>query len=253
MLVNYREFKLRQFVSLAPILIPAFVFVFVWQSVKEEYRMFLAGGERGQVIRVSQSQALSQFSELAAAAIEEDRLLDDRTVEATYRRAGYLEYFNAAVGKVPSDLPHESGALLEESLTFAFVPRLLAPNKGIKNDRAKVERYTDFYFGEFAFASFSLGHYCEAYIDWGPNGMMFHLFVYGLIGGLLVRIALSRSRTLNPLLALGLLWAVMYHWGTFQQDMVTVAGRTGWGALCQLVIFFPIYRWTDRFIQSSPA
>jgi len=116
-----------------------------------------------------------------------------------------------------------------------------------------VERYTDFYFGDNAFASFSLGHFCEAYIDWGPNGMMLHLFIYGLIGGLLVRLALSRGRTLNPLLTLGLLWAVMYHWGTFQQDMVTVAGRTGWGALCQLVIFFPIYRWTDRFIQSSPA
>ena len=236
---------------LTPLLIPFLAFVFIWQSVKSDYRMFISAGERGQVIRVSRSEALSQFRELAKTALKEDRLLDNQTVEATYRRAGYLEYFNAAVGKVPKEIPHESGALLSESLTFAFIPRILAPNKGIKNDREKVERYTDYYFGANAFASFSLGHYCEAYIDWGPSGMMLHLFVYGLIGGLLVRLTVGRGRTLNPLLALGLLWAVMYHWGTFQQDMVTVAGRTGWGALCQLLIFWPIYRWTDRFIKQE--
>lgn len=250
-LVNYREFKFKQILSLTPLLIPFLTFVFIWQSVKSDYRMFLSAGERGQVVRVSRSEALSQFGELATTALKEDRLFDNQTVEATYKRAGYLEYFNAAVGKVPEEIPHESGALLLESLTFAFIPRILAPNKGIKNDRAKVERFTDYYFGENAFASFSLGHYCEAYIDWGPTGMMLHLFVYGLIGGLLVRITLRRGQKLNPLLALGLLWAVMYHWGTFQQDMVTVAGRTGWGALCQLVIFFPIYRWTNRFIRQE--
>lgn len=252
-LVTYKEFKFKQILTLTPLLIPPLAFVFIWQSVKSDYRMFLSAGERGQVIRVSRSEALSQFRQLATAAFKEDRLLDNQTVEATYKRAGYLEYFNAAVGKVPEEIPYQSGALLSESLTFAFIPRILAPNKGIKNDRAKVERYTDYYFGANPFASFSLGHYCEAYIDWGPSGMMIHLFVYGFIGGLLVRLTLRRGRTLNPLLALGLLWAVMYHWGTFQQDMVTVAGRTGWGALCQLLIFFPIYRWTDRFIQQEEA
>jgi len=250
-LVTYKEFKFKQILSLTPLFIPFLAFVFIWQSVKSDYRMFLSAGERGQVVRVSRSEALSQLSELATTALKEERLLDNQTVQATYRRAGYLEYFNAAVGKVPKEIPHESGALLSESLTFAFIPRILAPNKGIKNDRAKVERYTDYYFGANAFASFSLGHYCEAYIDWGPNGMMLHLFVFGLIGGLLVRITLRRGQKLNPLLALGLLWAVIYHWGTFQQDMVTVAGRTVWGALCQLLIFFPIYRWTDRFIQQE--
>lgn len=249
LLVQFSEFKLRQLISITPIVVPAIFFVLVWQSVKEEYRMFLSGGERRQVVRVTQSEALSEFSELAIAAFEGNKMLNERTVSNTFRRAGYLEYFNAAVEKVPSDIPHENGALLSESLTFAFIPRILAPNKGVKNDRKKVERYTNYFFGFNSFASFSLGHYCEAYIDWGPKGMMLHLFIYGLIGGLLLRIALNRGRRLNPLLALGLLWAVMYHWGTFQQDMVTVAGRTAWGALCQLLLFFPIYKWTDRFIK----
>ena len=250
-LVNFKGFKLRQILSLTPILIPAFVFVFVWQTVKGEYRMFLSSGEHQQVIRVTQTEALTEIWRLARAAYDESRLLDEHIVNETYRRAGYLEYFNAAVDKVPTYIPHENGALLSESLTFALVPRLLAPNKGIKNDRAKVERYTDYYFGENSFSSFSLGHYCEAYIDWGPFGMMLHLFVYGLTGGLLVRMARRRSKGLNPLLGLGLLWAVMYHWGTFQQDMVTVVGRTCWGAFCQLLLFFPLYRWLNSATQKK--
>lgn len=250
-MVNFREFKLRQILTTTPLLIPLFIFVFLWQAVKSEYRMFLSSGERGQVIRVSRSEALSQFTQLATSAIAEERLLEEKNVQSTYRRAGYLEYFNGAVSKIPIEIPHENGNLLAESLTFAFVPRILAPNKGIKNDREKVERYTNFYFGENSFASFSLGHYCEAYIDWGPNGMMLHLFLYGAIGGLLVRITLKKGEKLNPLLAIGMLWAVMTHWGTFQQDMVTVAGRTGWGALCQLFIFFPIYKWTNQFILTK--
>ena len=253
MLVAYKDFRVRQALALTPILIPAFAFVLVWQSVKGEYRMFLSGGERQQVIRVTQTDALAEIWELAQAAYQQGRLWDDQVVDATYRRAGYLEYFSAALYKVPNEIPHERGALLQESLTFAFVPRLLNPNKGIKNDRAKVERYTDYYFGESSFSSFSLGHYCEAYIDWGPAGMMLHLFCYGIVGGLLVRTTLRRSKDLNPLLGLGLLWAVMYPWSTFQQDMVTVAGRTGWGIFCHLLLFFPLYQWTNRFIKHKDA
>ena len=252
-LVTYKDFKLRQVLTLTPILIPAFVFVFVWQSVKGEYRMFLSSGERQQVIRVSQAEALAEIWELAQTAYDQNQIWNDQVVNATYRRAGYLEYFSAAVSKVPTEIPHEKGALLQESLTFAFVPRLLNPNKGVKNDRIKVERYTDYYFGASSFSSFSLGHYCEAYIDWGPFGMMLHLLCYGIVGGLLVRTTLKRTRHINPLLGLGLLWAVMYPWGTFQQDMVTVAGRTGWGAFCQLLLFFPIYMWTHRFVQQEES
>ena len=155
------------------------------------------------------------------------------------------------MAKVPAEIPHEGGSLLSQSLTFAFIPRILAPNKGIKNDRAKVEKYTDVYFGENPFASFSLGHYCEAYIDWGPLGMMVHLFIYGVIGGILFKVTMRRGQSINPILSFGLLWVILYPWGTFQQDMVVVAGKTAWGALCQLILFFPIYTLINRFITIS--
>ena len=249
-LVTLKTFRLPQLLRISPILAIGFVFVFVWQTVKTDYREFLSDGERSQAIRVSKVEALNKFSNLALASFENETLADSSVVNATYKRAGYLEYFNATVAKVPAEIPHERGALLSQSLTFALIPRILAPNKGIKNDRAKVEKYTDFYFGENAFASFSLGHYCEAYIDWGPFGMMIHLFIYGIIGAIFFKVTLRRGQSINPILSLGLLWVILYPWGTFQQDMVVVAGKTMWGAICQLVLFFPIYTLINRFITN---
>ena len=252
-LIKINTFKIPQLLRTLPIAIPALAMVLIWQSVKSEYREFLSGGQRTQAVLVSRNQALSKFSELASNAIEEERYAEENVIADTYRRAGYLEYFNAARVKVPSEIPYRSGALLMESVNFALIPRILNPNKGVKDDKAKVEYYTDFYFGENSFASFSLGHYCEAFIDWGPKGMMFHLFAYGLFGALLFRVTLHRCRQLNPLITFGILWSIMYPWGTCQADMVTVLGSTVWGGFSQLVLFFPIYKWVNTFIQSAPA
>ena len=186
---------------------------------------------------------------MGTTALNENQTLDDPVISATYRRAGYLEYFSAAVKKVPDEIPHQKGALLSESLSFALIPRVLNPNKGVKNDREKVERFTDYYFGGVNnISSFSLGHYCEAYIDWGPYGMMIHLFIYGLIGGILYMITTNRTRNINPLIAFGIIWTVLTPWGTFQQDMVTISGKVVWGAICHLVLFFPIYQIINKSV-----
>ena len=240
------EFKGRQIFRQAPVIASGVLLVFVWQTVKGEYREFLSQGERTQAIRVSQTEALSKFSELATDALQQDTLLSDQLVGATYKRVGYTEYFAAAVGKVPLDIPYENGKLLMQSAEFALIPRIINPNKGVKDDKAKVERYTDFYFGTNSFSSFSLGHYCEAYIDWGPFWMHLHLLIYGLFGALLVRLTLQRTSGLNDLIKWGILFAVLSGWGTFQQDMVTVLGRTVWGTLCHLVLFMPVYKQLNR-------
>ena len=247
--VSLKKFGTRELTRLGPVIIPALSLVLVWQAVKGEYREFISGGFQDQSIRVTQSEALGKFVELGTTALNENQTLDDPVISATYRRAGYLEYFSAAVKKVPDEIPHQKGALLSESLSFALIPRVLNPNKGVKNDREKVERFTDYYFGGVNnISSFSLGHYCEAYIDWGPYGMMIHLFIYGLIGGILYMITTNRTRNINPLIAFGIIWTVLTPWGTFQQDMVTISGKVVWGAICHLVLFFPIYQIINKSV-----
>lgn len=249
-LVRIETFNVQQALRLTPILLPTVLILFVWQSIKGEYRAFLNGGAFSQQIVVSQEDALTKFQELASDAITSPDLLSDERIDATYRRVGYLEYFSNAVSKVPAEIPHEQGQLLWSNLEFSLLPRFLAPNKGAKDDKAKVEKYTDFYFGEYGGSSFSLGHYCEAYIDWGRTGMLIQLFLFGILGGGLYLLTLHRTLTLNPLLSLGILWVCMKPWGTFQQDMVTLSGQVFWGAVCHLLLFFPLYRVGNRWIQS---
>lgn len=247
LLTSVRTFELKQVTRFAPILLPSLLLIFLWQSVKGEYRAFLSGGQRTQAVLVNRTTALTKFQELSIEAVNKG-IVNDTVMASTYRRAGYLEYFSAAAQKVPTEIPFEKGNLLGESLTFSLVPRILYPNKGHKNDRAKVERYTDYYFGAESFSSFSLGHYCEAYIDWGPTGMMLQLIFYGIAGVLIIGLIKSRYPTINPLLYCGIMWVLLQPWGTFQQDMVTVSGTLFWGSLCHLFIFSPLYRWADQSV-----
>lgn len=250
-LVSLPRMGSRELLRLSPLILPAVALVLIWQSVKTDYRYFLSGGVEDQAIRVTQSEAISRFAELATDAVNEEKTTDSEIIESTYRRAGYIEYFSAAVYKVPNDIPFQQGALLSESLNFALIPRILNPNKGSKNDREKVERFTDFRFG--GVSSFSLGHYCEAYIDWGPKGMMVQLFIFGAFGGMLYRITRRRTADMNPILAFGVMWAVLLPWGSFQQDIVTIAGKVFWGTLCQLLFFFPIHKAFNKFIAEPSS
>lgn len=252
-LIRISSFGMRDILRLSPIVVPGILLVFVWQNVKGEYRQFLNGGHFSQQVVVSQTEALTKFQELATDAMTSTDLLEGNTLDATYRRVGYLEYFSNAVAKVPTEIEHEKGVLLASNVEFALIPRFLSPNKGVKDDKAKVEKYTDFYFGTYGGSSFSLGHYCEAYIDWGRWGMALQLFIYGMIGGGLYMLAILRTSAFNPLLALGILWVCIKPWGTFQADMVTLIGTMFWGSVCHLLIFFPFYRWVNRWIQTTPS
>jgi hypothetical protein len=247
-LVNIKKITTKMVLQFIPIMGLVFFLLFTWQAIKGDYREFLSGEQSGQVINVSQSEALSKFQELGSGALE---LSDEERadlLQGTFRRIGYLEYFAAAVKKVPSTLPYENGQLLKDNLTFAFVPRILNANKGVKDDKVKVEKYTDFNFGINSISSFSLGHYCEAYIDWGPIGMLLHLLIYGMIGSWLWYRVKKRYSHVNLLLFIGILWVVLLPWGTMQQDFITVAGKTTWGAICHLILFSSLYRWLNRFI-----
>ena len=247
--IRIYKFGLRDLFKLSPILLPIILILFVWQNVKGDYRQFLNGGQFSQRVVVSQSEALTKFQELAINAVSSQDIFNEATLDKTYRRVGYLEYFSNAVANVPDNISHENGHLLKTNLEFALIPRVLNPNKGRKDDKSKVEKYTDFHFGSYGGSSFSLGHYCEAYIDWGRWGMAFQMFIFGLIGGGLYMLVLWRTSSFNPLLTIGVLWVCMKPWGTFQADMVTLAGTLVWGCVSHLIVFFPLYNLANSWIQ----
>lgn len=248
-LVQFRDFKFIQFFRFAPLFIPILMFVGLWQSIKGEYRYFISGGLENQSIQVSRSQAISAALELATTSYTEGSFADSTVIQATYQRTGYLEYFAAAMDKVPEEIPHEKGQLTLSNLEYALIPRILNPSKANKSDRAKVEKYTGLYFGgDYSLASFSLGHYCEAYIDWGSIGMMIHLFIYGCLGGWITNIFTIRRFIMNSVFGAGILFTILSFWGTYQKDMITITGSLFWGGLAFLVLFPPLL----RYIPISP-
>lgn len=246
-----KKVKPKQLLVFSPLIIGVFCLTFIWQTIKPEYRAFLSQGERSQSVFVSQKDALNEVLDLSSKALQMDEAKRQVIFSGIFRRIGYLEYFSDAVRKVPAEIEHEHGNLLLENIKFALVPRLINPSKGTKNDRLKVEKYTDYHFGENSFSSFSLGHYCEAYIDWGWAGSLIQLFMHGLLGAWLLKVVYHRFQHMNQIMILAILYCVMHVWGTMQQDFITMIGRATWNTICQLLIFFPLYKWLSSYLTSN--
>ena len=51
------------------------------------------------------------------------------------------------------------------------------------------------------------------------------------------------------ILSLGLMYAILIPWGTFQGDLVTISGKLFWGCICQLIIFTPAYKRFNRLMM----
>lgn len=234
--------------------------LFLWQGVKPYYRAHLlgqeslAGGLQGQGVLVSRSSALTKFFELSqdyyAGNLEIASQLksDDPNawLYSTLRRVGYLEFFALTLNNVPKRLNHENGSLIMSNLTFALIPRFLNPNKGVKDDGAKVEKYTEFQVSTHS--SFSLGHYTEYYIDFGHSLMMVVLFLFGWIGGRLYHLGTKlRAVAGNPLFMTGIVFILLQQWGSYQNDAIFIFGLTFFGGFSHLLLFRPLYRFIINF------
>ena len=239
------------------------LFVLTWQGVKSEYRNFLNGGSKQQRIVVSQSEGLLKLRELVAEFWLEDSAEEDREPrqwyevtssedawQSTLERVGYLDLFSRMRQFVPSEMPHEDGALLKGNLTFALIPRILNPNKGVKNDQLKVEKYTKRIIADNA--SFSLGHYAEHYIDFGKFGMVLSLFIYGLLGGWLTRIFFAEEGV-NRVIAASFCFYWLQKFTSFQFDAIKIYGLVFWALMTYRFLFRTILQKTLNWTRQSDS
>ena len=246
LLIQPRSPSPRTIRNLASVLGVGFLFVLTWQGIKSEYRNFLNGGTRALVVLVSKGEGLNKFFELANRFWFEDETeaqktewynvtSGDKAFQSTLERVGYLDLFARMRQYVPSEIPHENGALLKENLEFALIPRILNPNKGFKNDQLKVEKYARRNIADNA--SFSLGHYAEHYIDFGKFGMLISLFVFGALGGGLTRFSLKGKGIMRVVDAVFCFYW-MQKFFSFQFDAIKIYGQVFWA----IVTYFLIWR-----------
>ena len=165
--------------------------IFIWQTVKGDYRKFLNAGQQTQAVVVSQEEALKKLQDLSektGAANKNDVLYQ------TIDRISYIEFFAQATENVPQKIPYENGRLWKENILHVLQPRILFPNKAAIDDSKMVNKYATKKVATAKMgASFSLGFMAESYIDFGPYLMFIPIFLVGWLLGFIYKMIMMQS------------------------------------------------------------
>jgi hypothetical protein len=165
--------------------------IFIWQSVKGDYRKFLNAGERSQAVVVSQEDALKKLQNLSEKSGSANK---KSVLYETIDRISYIEFFSQSTENVPQKIPYENGRLWKENVLHIFQPRILFPNKAVIDDSKMVNKYATKKVATAKMgASFSLGYMAESYIDFGPYFMFIPIFLVGWLLGFIYKTIMEQS------------------------------------------------------------
>jgi hypothetical protein len=176
--------------SLKTYFILSFVFLIslflavVWTYSKGEYRKYLTGGERTQLI-VEQDDLtnIQKFYEIAQRDFSSENVKENFLIglENLVYRVSYVEFLALTMKQVPTYIPHENGNLFINALEHILKPRILFPDKKPIYDSELTSKYTGVQFaGAEQGTSFSLGTVAESYVDFGKYYMFIPIFFFGL-------------------------------------------------------------------------
>lgn len=178
------------FLVLSILIVTLFMSV-VWTYSKGEYRKYLTGGERTQII-VQEDQLSNLFKFIAI--VQEDFSPENFSssfsagLESLIHRISYVEFLALAMKQVPEYIPHEEGNLLKNALEHVLKPRFLFPDKKPIYDSELTSKYTGIQFaGAEQGTSFSLGTVAESYVDFGRVYMFIPILLFGFWIGWLYR------------------------------------------------------------------
>ncbi len=162
----------------------------VWSSVKVDYRDFVNGGSSEQAVTVGYSERINYLGKLVGE-LDGPALSDG--LDKFAHRIMYFEYFGAAIGNVPQNVPHTNGALWGRAALSSFMPRLIFTDKAPVHDSELTREYTGIRVTSYEVGtSISMGYMAEAYIDFGPYFMFVLILLLGGGLGLVHRWLLSR-------------------------------------------------------------
>lgn len=169
-------------------------FSLLWTAVKVDYRAYVSGGERAQVVTAGYFDRMSHLFELVKAVDAGDL---GAAAEQGARRISYVDFFGRVLTTVPNYLPHEGGALWLGALSHISMPRLLFPEKPpLRGDSEITNTYTGLQVaGQESGTSISIGYVAETYIDFGRYWMWLPILMLGFLWGRIYRYLTSRRST----------------------------------------------------------
>lgn len=177
----------------------ALVLMGFWSFIKPDYREFVNGGTRQQVVLVSTQERVDFLK----------RRLQDFTVadlgsglNLALTRVGYITFFARVIETVPDRIPHQNGRMWSEAIQHVVMPRAFFPQKRSINDSERTNEFTGVRVADATDgASISIGYAAESYIDFGPLGMFVPILLLGAIWGWGYRLLTQASRV--PLVGIG--------------------------------------------------
>ena len=226
--VNYALFGL--------LILLLFNLAIVWQYVKPEYRNYLSGGARAQVVTVSKTDALEKLYDLTRNT---ENLKYEDGITNLLDRLTYIDIFSASISYVPLNRPHEHGRLWLDAVKRILMPRILFPEKTSINDSEKTIIYTGMGFaGAGSGTSISLGYVTESYVDFGFPGMLIPLLMWGMVIGFSYKFILLKSY--NKIWGFAFLVPFIFEINLFEIALDKLVGS--------FFAFFLIYLFLNKFV-----
>lgn len=158
-----------------------------WTSVKMEYRTFAAQSDDSQEIKVALGDRMSYLGE---RALSSGGMNLSETSYVLLSRLAYTDIFASVIGvqdASPEPIPVRQWT---EALQHVFQPRVLFPDKAPLSDTEVYMRLARAFSAESIRlgTSISVGYMAENYADFGFPGMLFGIFVLGLLLAAVIRV-----------------------------------------------------------------
>lgn len=248
--IVYLSFNKLKGKQLFPIVIIALVLVnfgALWSYVKTDYRSFLSGGKRAQIVTVDKQTALKKLWDLTTQVDKEEYNLG---FEAMIKRIYFLEYFSATLNFIPERQPYLEGKTWNKSLQHIFMPRMFFPNKEAIDDSEQTRKLTGIQVANAKQGtSISVGYMAESYADFGPINMHVAIFILGLALGLIYRALLRNSY--NQLWGFALIFPMYFLFAIPGRSLVKIFGDSTYF----LIVFLFLKRfgipYLDKFIRKK--
>jgi hypothetical protein len=214
-----------------------------WTAIKPEYREYVSGGQRQQIVVVDRIDVVPKIAELVSKVSEEQFWIGARQM---MDRISELDMFSAVLAYVPSQVSHQWGGLWLDAISRPFMPRILFPNKEIIDESALTRMYTGMQIsGIEQGTQISMGFLAEAYIDFSEIGMWGCLLLYGYFVG-----RIYRWCTYNPkgfgIIGAGLSSVMVLHSSSLGTSSTKMVG----GTIVALLVAIILVKFVNQHVVS---
>ncbi len=234
--LSFNKLKIKQLIVLSLLVFFVVNIGIVWSYVKVEQRMFLSGGSRAQVVKVSKIDALKNLYQLTSEFNAQKYKLG---LNAMVQRLYYIEYFSATIRNIPAKRDFMNGEILQEALKHVLMPRIFFPNKKYIDDSKQTTRLTGIHLAnQNQGTSISAGYMAESYADFGSFYMFIEIFLIGFAIGYTYKTLINRS--LNSFWSMAIVFPMFFLTNINGVNLIKIVGR--------IIMFFIVFLLINKFI-----